>query len=77
MAPLLVLYDEDCGFCRWSADRLRAWARRSDGGTAVAWIGRRWPRLAELVYGAVASRRDRLGAVLGAETCAVDPAGAA
>lgn len=23
-----VLYDEDCGFCRWSADRLRAWDRR-------------------------------------------------
>jgi predicted DCC family thiol-disulfide oxidoreductase YuxK len=23
----LVLYDEDCGFCRWSADRLRAWDR--------------------------------------------------
>ena len=125
MAPLLVLYDEDCGFCRWSADRLRAWDRRGrlafgrigeagaglaavppterrssahaiepdgrvwsggaamtriaeevPGGTPVAWIGRRWPRLAELVYGAVASRRDRLGALLGAETCAVDPAGA-
>jgi predicted DCC family thiol-disulfide oxidoreductase YuxK len=23
-----VLYDEDCGFCRWAADRLRAWDRR-------------------------------------------------
>jgi predicted DCC family thiol-disulfide oxidoreductase YuxK len=23
-----VLYDEDCGFCRWSADKLRAWDRR-------------------------------------------------
>jgi predicted DCC family thiol-disulfide oxidoreductase YuxK len=23
-----VIYDEDCGFCRWSADRLRAWDRR-------------------------------------------------
>jgi predicted DCC family thiol-disulfide oxidoreductase YuxK len=22
-----VLYDEDCGFCRWSADRMRAWDR--------------------------------------------------
>lgn len=22
-----VIYDEDCGFCRWSADRLRAWDR--------------------------------------------------
>ena len=25
---LLVLYDEDCGSCRWSADRLRALDRR-------------------------------------------------
>src|SRR6266516_1952400 len=23
-----VLYDEDCGVCRWSADKLRAWDRR-------------------------------------------------
>jgi predicted DCC family thiol-disulfide oxidoreductase YuxK len=22
-----VLYDEDCGVCRWSADKLRAWDR--------------------------------------------------
>jgi predicted DCC family thiol-disulfide oxidoreductase YuxK len=22
-----VFYDEDCGFCRWSADRLRRWDR--------------------------------------------------
>jgi predicted DCC family thiol-disulfide oxidoreductase YuxK len=28
MAPLLVLYDDDCGSCRWSADRLRSWDRR-------------------------------------------------
>jgi predicted DCC family thiol-disulfide oxidoreductase YuxK len=26
-ARLRVLYDGDCGFCRWSADRLRAWDR--------------------------------------------------
>ena len=25
---VVVLYDEDCGFCRWSADRLRTWDRR-------------------------------------------------
>jgi predicted DCC family thiol-disulfide oxidoreductase YuxK len=24
----VVLYDEDCGFCRWSADLLRRWDRR-------------------------------------------------
>ena len=23
-----VLYDDDCGFCRWSAERLRRWDRR-------------------------------------------------
>lgn len=27
MVPTVVLYDEDCGFCRWSAGRLRAWDR--------------------------------------------------
>jgi len=25
---ITVLYDEDCGFCRWSADKLRAWDTR-------------------------------------------------
>lgn len=29
MRRATVLYDEDCGFCRWSADRLRALDRRS------------------------------------------------
>ena len=24
----ILLYDEDCGFCRWSADRIRAWDSR-------------------------------------------------
>jgi predicted DCC family thiol-disulfide oxidoreductase YuxK len=27
MERAIVLYDEDCGFCRWSADRLRVWDR--------------------------------------------------
>lgn len=26
-ARTLVLFDEDCGFCRWAADQLRAWDR--------------------------------------------------
>jgi len=26
-APLRVLYDEDCPFCRWTAERLRRWDR--------------------------------------------------
>ena len=25
---ITVLYDEDCGFCRWSADKLKAWDAR-------------------------------------------------
>ena len=28
MTRAIVLYDEDCGFCRWSAGRLRTWDRR-------------------------------------------------
>ena len=28
MEPTIVLYDEDCGFCRWTADKLRGWDRR-------------------------------------------------
>lgn len=120
---LLVLYDEDCGVCRWSADRLRAWDRRGrlafghiqgasellssvppdehltsahavepdgrvwsggaamtrivavlPGGRPFGWIGRRWPGMAETVYRSIADRRDRLGAWLGADACAVDPA---
>jgi predicted DCC family thiol-disulfide oxidoreductase YuxK len=27
MGRVTVLYDEDCGFCRWSADRVRRWTR--------------------------------------------------
>ena len=28
MDRTIVLYDEDCGVCRWTADRLRRWDRR-------------------------------------------------
>ncbi|HEX6131046.1 MAG TPA: DCC1-like thiol-disulfide oxidoreductase family protein [Actinomycetota bacterium] len=27
-ARATVLYDDDCGFCRWTAERLRRWDRR-------------------------------------------------
>jgi predicted DCC family thiol-disulfide oxidoreductase YuxK len=30
----VVLYDEDCGFCRWSADLLRRWDRAGALGFA-------------------------------------------
>src|SRR3954470_18597038 len=26
--PLTVLYDRDCGFCKWSLDKILAWDRR-------------------------------------------------
>jgi predicted DCC family thiol-disulfide oxidoreductase YuxK len=32
----LVLYDADCGFCRWSLDRLLRWDRRGRRLRAVA-----------------------------------------
>jgi predicted DCC family thiol-disulfide oxidoreductase YuxK len=35
-APIHVLYDGDCGFCAWSAARLRAWDR--PGRFAIATI---------------------------------------
>ena len=25
IAPTVLLYDEDCGFCRWSLDKILAW----------------------------------------------------
>jgi predicted DCC family thiol-disulfide oxidoreductase YuxK len=27
-AGMAVLYDEDCGFCKWSLDKILAWDRR-------------------------------------------------
>ncbi len=47
--------------------------RRLPGGTSLAWLAERLPRTAELAYRAVTARRDRLGALLGREACAVDP----
>jgi predicted DCC family thiol-disulfide oxidoreductase YuxK len=28
MKTAVLLYDSDCGFCRWSADKILAWDRR-------------------------------------------------
>jgi predicted DCC family thiol-disulfide oxidoreductase YuxK len=28
MKPAVLLYDSDCGFCRWSVDKILAWDRR-------------------------------------------------
>jgi predicted DCC family thiol-disulfide oxidoreductase YuxK len=124
MERVAVLYDDDCGFCRWSADRLRAWDRggrlrfvtiqsaegqrlltpvppreRLDSMHAVTPDGRVWsagaaaapilrtlpagtplaavtslmPGLTERAYRFVAARRTRLGALIGAQACSVDP----
>jgi predicted DCC family thiol-disulfide oxidoreductase YuxK len=47
--------------------------RRLPGGAPLAWLAERLPRTTELAYRAVTARRDRLGALLGREACAVDP----
>jgi predicted DCC family thiol-disulfide oxidoreductase YuxK len=46
VAVSTVLYDEDCGFCRWSADRIRSWDRHGSlrfatlrSGTADTLLG--------------------------------------
>ena len=43
------------------------------GGRPLAWLAERLPRTTELAYRWVTARRDRLGALLGKEACAVDP----
>jgi predicted DCC family thiol-disulfide oxidoreductase YuxK len=55
-----VLFDEDCGFCRWSADKLRRWDTR--GRLMFASI--QSARGAELLNAvAVAERLDSMHAV--------------
>jgi predicted DCC family thiol-disulfide oxidoreductase YuxK len=47
--------------------------RRLPGAAPLAWLAERLPRTTELAYRAVTVRRDRLGALLGQQACAVDP----
>ncbi|MEX0753717.1 MAG: DCC1-like thiol-disulfide oxidoreductase family protein [Actinomycetota bacterium] len=121
---LVMLYDEDCGLCRWITDRVLDWDRRgrvraapiqgaegdrllaaipperrigsmhavrTDGtvtsagravasvlhevplGEPFAWLADRAPSLTERLYRLAADHRTRLGGVVGAEACAVDP----
>jgi predicted DCC family thiol-disulfide oxidoreductase YuxK len=57
---IAVLYDEDCGFCRWSADRLRAW----DTKHRLAFAAIQGPRGAELLVAVPeAQRLDSMHAV--------------
>lgn len=46
MEAATVFFDEDCGFCRWSSDRLRAWDRHGrlrfasiQGAEGDRWLG--------------------------------------
>ncbi len=49
----ILLYDDDCGFCRWSADRLLRWDR---AGRLRA-VGIQSPEGVELLAGIAAERR--------------------
>jgi len=62
---LMALSDEHRGFCRWSADRLRAWDE--SGRLAFSPM-----QTADTLLGPVPAA-DRLDAMLGADACAVDP----
>jgi predicted DCC family thiol-disulfide oxidoreductase YuxK len=124
MARAVLLYDGDCGFCRWTARQLLAWDRHQalraiaiqsrdadallanvpphrrleswhlvtpDGrvfsaGDAVAPLARllplgrplgaiasTFPRATGRVYRAIARNRGRLGSLVGARACAVEP----
>lgn len=57
---IAVLYDEDCGFCRWSADKLRAWDTRD----RLAFAAIQSPQGAELLHAVPeAERLDSMHAV--------------
>jgi predicted DCC family thiol-disulfide oxidoreductase YuxK len=57
---ITVLYDEDCGLCRWSADKLRVWDQRRR--LTFAWI--QSSRGADLLHAVpVAERLDSMHAV--------------
>jgi predicted DCC family thiol-disulfide oxidoreductase YuxK len=73
---LTLEYDEDCGFCRWSAERLRRWDRRGRLTFAPiqsAVIADAAPATTDAAYRWVARRRSMLGRLLGQHACAVDP----
>jgi predicted DCC family thiol-disulfide oxidoreductase YuxK len=123
MRRAVILFDNDCGFCRWSLSKLLAWDRHGrlrpvalqseeaddllmgmdrerkmaswhlvarnghiySGGAAVPQLARllpasapiaalatAFPRTADRAYRWVARHRERLGRVLGEQTCAVD-----
>jgi predicted DCC family thiol-disulfide oxidoreductase YuxK len=52
-AVITVLYDEDCGFCRWSTDKLKA----SDMRRRLTFAAIQGPRGAELLYAVPEAQR--------------------
>jgi predicted DCC family thiol-disulfide oxidoreductase YuxK len=50
---ITVLFDEDCGFCRWSADKLRAW----DGPRRLTFAPIQSARGAKLLHTVPATQR--------------------
>jgi predicted DCC family thiol-disulfide oxidoreductase YuxK len=57
---IAVLYDEGCGFCRWSADKLKAW----DARRRLTFAAIQSPRGAELLVAVPeAQRLDSMHAV--------------
>jgi predicted DCC family thiol-disulfide oxidoreductase YuxK len=125
MGRWVVLYDRDCGFCRWATGKLLAWDRRGrlravaladpeaerllpgmdrerrmaswhvlgpDGrvwsagraaapllrllpaGAPLAALAAAFPRTTDRLYDWTARHRGRLGALLGAQRCAIQPA---
>ena len=125
MDQAVLLFDEDCGFCRWATGKLLAWERRGhlravalqdaqaerllpgidpgrrmaswhlvtlDGrvwsagravapllrllpaSTPLAVLAETFPRATDGLYDWTSRHRGRLGAFLGAQRCAIDPA---
>jgi predicted DCC family thiol-disulfide oxidoreductase YuxK len=125
VSEAVLLYDSDCGFCRWSIDKIVIWDRGRQlrpvalqcreavpllsaidpgrkleswhlvardgrihsggavaapllrllpGGRPLALVAGAFPGVVERVYRLVATRRDRIGAFVGAR-CETDPAG--
>lgn len=124
MEQAAVLFDRDCGLCRWATARLLSWDRRGrlravaiqdpeaerllpgmdaerrmaswhlvtpdgrvhsagravapllrllPGGPPFAALAAAFPRTTDRLYGWVARNRGRLGELIGADRCAVDP----
>jgi predicted DCC family thiol-disulfide oxidoreductase YuxK len=126
MEQWVVLYDQDCGFCRWAMGMLLAWDRRGrlravalqahevdellpgldrhqqmaswhfltpdgrvrsagravapllrllPGGRPLAVVAESFPRTTDRLYDWISRHRERLGSLLGAQRCAVQPSG--